>query len=379
MLLGNPHLRWQQLYWEAHVKVPGRLDFYGSTLVGYPWLRAGFNDRLGYVQTNNDSDNRDIFALPLDPARPDHYLFEGKPRPLRRVDVARRGEAERRVHGDRTPHVLALPPRADRLPELGHGIRLPIDGGRRVAVVRGVLAPEPRAIAEGLHEGDVDAVLARVELHVRGRRRQHPLPVELADAEARAGRHKLRPRRARRHEQVRVDAAASDAGPAADAEPAGRVHPECQQPAVVRHAAAAAGPGALSRVLRARRTGAAAAAGAGDGRGAREVLGRGSEAPEVRHAPPAGRAREAGAASRPSRRRRRRPAELAEARRVLEAWDNRASATSRGAVLFQRFWDTYRAEVAPAVRRKPGMRRGPPRLRAGLRTRMRRSGTWPRP
>ena len=88
MLLGNPHLRWQQLYWEAHVKVPGRLDFYGSTLVGYPWLRAGFNDRLGYVQTNNNSDNRDIFALPLDPARPDHYLFEGKPRPLQRVDVA---------------------------------------------------------------------------------------------------------------------------------------------------------------------------------------------------------------------------------------------------------------------------------------------------
>ena len=88
MLLGNPHLRWQQLYWEAHVKVPGRLDFYGSTLVGYPWLRAGFNDRLGYVQTNNNSDNRDIFALPLDPARQDHYLFEGKPRPLQRVDVA---------------------------------------------------------------------------------------------------------------------------------------------------------------------------------------------------------------------------------------------------------------------------------------------------
>jgi len=88
MLLGNPHLRWQQLYWEAHVKVPGRLDFYGSTLVGYPWLRAGFNDRLGYVQTNNNSDNRDIFALPLDSAKPDHYLFEGKPRPLQRVDVA---------------------------------------------------------------------------------------------------------------------------------------------------------------------------------------------------------------------------------------------------------------------------------------------------
>ncbi len=88
MLMGNPHLRWQQLYWEAHVKVPGRLDFYGSTLVGYPWLRAGFNDRLAYVQTNNNSDNRDIFALPLDPGRPDYYLFEGKSRPLQRTDVA---------------------------------------------------------------------------------------------------------------------------------------------------------------------------------------------------------------------------------------------------------------------------------------------------
>jgi acyl-homoserine-lactone acylase len=88
MLLANPHLRWQQLYWEAHVKVPGRLDFYGSTLVGFPWLRAGFNDRLGYVQTNNSSDNRDLFALPLDPSRRDHYRFGGKSRPLARVDVA---------------------------------------------------------------------------------------------------------------------------------------------------------------------------------------------------------------------------------------------------------------------------------------------------
>jgi acyl-homoserine-lactone acylase len=37
--------------------------------------------------------------------------------------------------------------------------------------------------------------------------------------------------------------------------------------------------------------------------------------------------------------------ELAEARRVLEAWDNRASAGSRGAVLFERFWNAYRSQV----------------------------------
>lgn len=88
MLLGNPHLGWSSLYWEAHVRVPGRIDFYGSTLVGIPVLRAGFNDRLGFVQTNNAPDLDDLFALELDPHRPDHYRFDGRVRPLTRRDVS---------------------------------------------------------------------------------------------------------------------------------------------------------------------------------------------------------------------------------------------------------------------------------------------------
>ena len=89
ILLGNPHLRWSSRYWEAHLIVPGRLNFYGSTLVGIPWLRAGFNDRLGYVQTNNAPDYQDVYAFPLDPARQDGYLLEGKPQRLtaRNVEV----------------------------------------------------------------------------------------------------------------------------------------------------------------------------------------------------------------------------------------------------------------------------------------------------
>ena len=68
LLLGNPHLRWSELYWEAHVTVPGEIDFYGSTLVGIPVLRAGFNDRLAYVQTNNAPDQEDIHRFARDPA-----------------------------------------------------------------------------------------------------------------------------------------------------------------------------------------------------------------------------------------------------------------------------------------------------------------------
>lgn len=87
ILLGNPHLNWSSLYWEAHVRVPGRIDFYGSTLVGIPVLRAGFNDRLGFVTTNNAPDLDDVFALRMDPERADYYIFDGRSQPLGRREV----------------------------------------------------------------------------------------------------------------------------------------------------------------------------------------------------------------------------------------------------------------------------------------------------
>lgn len=88
ILLGNPHLQWSALYWEAHVRVPGKIDFYGSTLPGVPVLRAGFNDRLAFVTTNNAPDLDDIFTLTMDPQKPDHYLFDGESLPLRRREVS---------------------------------------------------------------------------------------------------------------------------------------------------------------------------------------------------------------------------------------------------------------------------------------------------
>jgi len=87
ILLGNPHLAWSSLYWEAHVTVRDRMNFYGSTLVGIPVLRAGFNDRLGYVQTNNGPDLQDIYALPLAAGRTDVFVHDGRQRPIERRRV----------------------------------------------------------------------------------------------------------------------------------------------------------------------------------------------------------------------------------------------------------------------------------------------------
>ncbi len=88
ILLGNPHLNWSSLYWEAQVTVPGKVNFFGSTLAGIPVLRAGFNEHLGWVTTNNSPDVSDVFALTLDPHSPDHYLFEGKSRPLIKREIS---------------------------------------------------------------------------------------------------------------------------------------------------------------------------------------------------------------------------------------------------------------------------------------------------
>ena len=90
ILLRNPHLSWEAGYWEAHVVVPGRLDFYGDFRIGAPLgIIGGFNPHLGFATTNNDVDNAQVYALEVDPARPDHYLLDGASIPVGRELLTR--------------------------------------------------------------------------------------------------------------------------------------------------------------------------------------------------------------------------------------------------------------------------------------------------
>jgi acyl-homoserine-lactone acylase len=89
ILLRNPHLDWSAGYYEAHVTVPGVLNFYGDFRIGYPvFLNGGFNPHLGFATTNNDTDLEQFYVLTLDPARPDHYRFDGASVPLERYEVS---------------------------------------------------------------------------------------------------------------------------------------------------------------------------------------------------------------------------------------------------------------------------------------------------
>lgn len=88
LLLRNPHLSWTAGYYEAHVRVPGVIDFYGDFRLGGPFTTiGGFNRRLGWATTNNGPVLEQFYALLRDPEDPDAYLFDGGRIAIDRRDV----------------------------------------------------------------------------------------------------------------------------------------------------------------------------------------------------------------------------------------------------------------------------------------------------
>lgn len=87
ILLRNPHLAWNAGYYEAHLTVPGVVDFYGDFRIGGPLgVVGGFNRHLGWSTTNSNSGDRtEMYAVPIDPARPDHYVLDGASLPMTKV------------------------------------------------------------------------------------------------------------------------------------------------------------------------------------------------------------------------------------------------------------------------------------------------------
>ncbi|HLV26473.1 MAG TPA: penicillin acylase family protein [Gemmatimonadales bacterium] len=85
VLVRNPHLSWTAGYYEAHMKVPGVLEFYGDFRIGGPFgVIGGFNRYLGFATTNNWTDLNEIYSLDVDSTRADHYLFDGASVPMER-------------------------------------------------------------------------------------------------------------------------------------------------------------------------------------------------------------------------------------------------------------------------------------------------------
>lgn len=140
ILMGNPHQPWSPVatYYEAHLIVPDRMNFYGATFIGRPVLTSGWNEHLGWSHTVNYPDLEEIYALDLDPERPDHYLFDGGSVPLRREDV------EIEVRSDPGPRTVASTYWHAPLGPVVHR------DARRVYVLRSACYENDRAYAQWL-------------------------------------------------------------------------------------------------------------------------------------------------------------------------------------------------------------------------------------
>ena len=88
ILLRNPHLAWDAGYYEAHLRVPGVLDFYGDFRIGGVFgIVAGFNARLGWATTNNGPDLSVVYQVARDPDIPGFYVLDRVAYPIRSQQV----------------------------------------------------------------------------------------------------------------------------------------------------------------------------------------------------------------------------------------------------------------------------------------------------
>ncbi len=131
MLLRNPHLAWDAGYYEAHVVVPGVLDFYGDFRIGGAFgIIGGFNRRLGWATTNNYPTYSQVYALAADRDRADHYVLDGRSFALqeRRTTVEYRTEDGGLDTETRSTWWTPYGPVIQRTPERVYILKDPRDG-----------------------------------------------------------------------------------------------------------------------------------------------------------------------------------------------------------------------------------------------------------
>jgi acyl-homoserine-lactone acylase len=157
LLLANPHLPWADLFtwFEAHLVAPG-LDAYGVTFVGLPFLGIAFNDRLGWSHTVNPIDAADVYELALVEGG---YRWDGGTRAFEtRTDMIRIREADGTMRVEPFPVLASV-----------HGPVIARDGSRAWAIrVAGLDQPhlfgQYWEMAHATDLASFEAALARLQM-----------------------------------------------------------------------------------------------------------------------------------------------------------------------------------------------------------------------
>lgn len=90
LLLGNPHYPWQggRRFWQSQQTIPGELNVSGGSLLGTTVVNIGFNEKVAWSHTVATGTPVNLHQLALDPADPTVYLVDGKPEAMTRRTVS---------------------------------------------------------------------------------------------------------------------------------------------------------------------------------------------------------------------------------------------------------------------------------------------------
>lgn len=90
ILLGDMIFPWngEDRFYEMHLTIPGRLNVMGATLLPFPAVIAGFNQKVAWTHTLLPDRPNPLFELTLVPGDPLRYKFDGKTLPIERKTVS---------------------------------------------------------------------------------------------------------------------------------------------------------------------------------------------------------------------------------------------------------------------------------------------------
>ena len=89
MVLGNPHFPWDgtERFYQAHIRIPGKINAAGGSLFGVPVILIGHNRELAWSHTVSTAYRFTPFEEKLVPGSPTTYLVDGQPREMKREQV----------------------------------------------------------------------------------------------------------------------------------------------------------------------------------------------------------------------------------------------------------------------------------------------------
>jgi acyl-homoserine-lactone acylase len=90
VLVGNPHFPWNgaSRFYQMHITIPDQIDVMGASIAGGPIVSLGFNHDIAWTHTVTAAQHFTVFELKLDPANPTRYLVERKPEAMRRRQIS---------------------------------------------------------------------------------------------------------------------------------------------------------------------------------------------------------------------------------------------------------------------------------------------------